>query len=228
MKVVNTNARFAHRNYKAIQYSDTNLRSHLGFKHGMHQYLFPSQLQQRNSKKFTSTIALLDKRRFDAAAIEFIVDDGHALGIFRRSGMQKFLATIIPGYDGPSRKTVRKHLDKLYQHHRTSLRDSMKKIPFIALTIDLWLNSRRTHFLAIAAHYYDERMKHSSTVISFRRFHGRHLSYRLNSFIIIEIEKLSIQTKIVAVTTDSGSDIKGATSSNQLGTWYSCDTHNIN
>ncbi|CAF4795832.1 unnamed protein product, partial [Rotaria sp. Silwood2] len=78
MKVVNTNARFAHRNYKAIQYSDTNLRNHLGFKHGMHQYLFPSQLQQRNSKKFTSTIALLDKRRFDEAAIEFIVDDGHA------------------------------------------------------------------------------------------------------------------------------------------------------
>ena len=112
----------------------------------MHQYLFPSQLQQRNSKKLTSTIALLDRRRFDAAAIECIVDDGHTFGIFRRPGMQKFLATIIPGYHGPSRKTARKHLDKSYQQHCISLRESMKKIPFIALTIDLWLNSRRTHF----------------------------------------------------------------------------------
>ena len=71
-------------------------------------------------------------------------------------------------------------------------------------------------------------MKHSSIVISFRRFRGRHLTYRLNSFIIKEIQKLNIQTKIVAVTSDSGSDIKAATSTNQLGTWYSCDAHNIN
>ncbi|CAF4058397.1 unnamed protein product, partial [Rotaria sordida] len=214
--------------YKAMQYSDTNLRSHLGFKHAMHQYLFPSQLQQRNSKKFTSTIALLDKQRFDTAAIQCIVDDGHAFGIFRRPGMQKFLEIIIPGYHGPSRKTVRKHLDKLYQQHRTSLRESMKKIPFIALTIDLWLNLRRTHFLTITAHYFDALMEHSSKVICFRRFRGRHLAYRLNSFVIKEIEKLNIQSKIVAVTTDSGSDIKAAMSTKQFGTWYSCDAHNIN
>ncbi|CAF4960902.1 unnamed protein product, partial [Rotaria sp. Silwood1] len=93
---------------------------------------------------------------------------------------------------------------------------------------DLWLNSRRTHFLTITPHYYDEHMKHSSTVICFRRFRGRHFAYRLNSFIIKEIQKLNIQSKIVAVTTDSGADIKAATSTNQFGTWYSCDAHNIN
>ena len=195
----------------------------------MHQYLFPSQLQQRADRPRKSTIITpLVKERFDEAAIKCIVDDGHSFRIFRRPGMQRFLVTIIPGYRWPSRKTVRRHLDKLYQQHRSSIREIFKTIPFIALTLDLWMNSRRIHFLVITAHYYNKQMQYSSLVISFRRFRGRHLSKRLNAFIAREIEKLDIEVKVISITTDNGSDIKAATSLNQFGTHFSCDAHNIN
>ncbi|CAF4459729.1 unnamed protein product, partial [Didymodactylos carnosus] len=217
------------REYKSDTYSDSNLRSHLGFQHGMHQYLFPSQLKQRERHQRKPTIITHQvKQEFDAAAIQCIVDDGLAFGIFRRSGMQGFLATAVPGYRGPSRQTVRKTVHKLYQQRRSSLRQTLKTVLFIALTTDLWVNSRRTHFLAITAHYYNEHFQYSSVIISFRRFRGRHLAERLRSFIIKEIDKLNIQMKIVSVTVDSGSDIKAAVSVFQCGTRYSCDAHNIN
>lgn len=195
----------------------------------MQQYLFPSQLKQRAGRPNKSiTIAPSVKQRFHEAAIQCIVDDGHSFGIFRRAGMQKFLATLVPGYRGPSRQTVRRNLDKLYQEHRNSIRETLKTIPFIALTLDLWMNSRRTYFLSITGHYYNHQMQYSSIVTSFRRFRGRHFSKRLNAFIAREIQKLGIETKVISITTDSGSDIKAATSSGQFGTHFSCDAHNIN
>ncbi|CAF3189205.1 unnamed protein product, partial [Rotaria socialis] len=98
----------------------------------------------------------------------------------------------------------------------------------ISLTTDLWLNSRRNHFIVITAHYLDEYHQHLSDIISFRRFRGRHFSVRLKSFIINEIKKLNIEWKIISITTDSGSDIKAAASSYEFGLKFSCDAHNIN
>jgi hypothetical protein len=141
--------------------------------------------------------------------------------------MKQFITTIMPGYVGPSRQTVRKKLDKLYQNRRSMLRDMFKNIPYISLTTDLWLNSRRHYYLVITAHYF-VNCKSESTVISFRRFSGRHLSSRLKSFIMNGLKKLNIETKIISITTDNGSDIKAATTSYEFGTHYSCDAHNIN
>ncbi len=81
--------------------------------------------------------------------------------------MQNFLETIKPGYKGPSRQTVRKRLDKMYQERRRELKDKFKKIPFISLTTDLWVNSRRNYFIVITAHYQDENFQQLSYIISF-------------------------------------------------------------
>ncbi len=186
-------------------------------------------MKQREQYEKKAAILPHLKREFDSAAIECIVKDGLSFGSFRRAGMQHFLNTIKPGYRGPSRQTVRKRLDKMYQERRSSLKEKFKKIPFVSLTTDLWMNSRRHHFLVLTAHYHDEHYQQFSDVISFRCFRGRHLSVRLKWFILNEIRKLGIESKIFSITTDNGSDIKSATSSPyEFGIRFSCDAHNIN
>ncbi|CAM4790591.1 unnamed protein product [Rotaria magnacalcarata] len=116
----------------------------------------------------------------------------------------------------------------MYQERRSLLKEKLKNIAHISLTTDLWLNPRRNHFIVITAHYLDEYHQHLSDIISFRRFRGRHFSVRLKSFIINEIKKLNTESKIISITTDSGSDIKTVTSSYEFGLRFSCDAHNIN
>lgn len=82
--------------------------------------------------------------------------------------------------------------------------------------------------MVITAHYYDESMQHKSIIISFRRFYGRHLAERLRVFINREIKKLKIESKLISVTTDNGSDVTAATSAYRFGTRYSCVAHDIN
>lgn len=142
--------------------------------------------------------------------------------------MSNFLETIKPGYRGPTRQTVRKRLDKMYQEKRSLLKETFKTIDCLSLTTDLWMNSRRNYFVVLTAHYLDKDYHHVSSVISFRRFCGRHLSTRLKSFLLNEIRKLNIESKIISITTDDGSDIKSATSSYEFGIRFSCDAHNIN
>ncbi|CAF1187366.1 unnamed protein product [Rotaria magnacalcarata] len=116
----------------------------------------------------------------------------------------------------------------MYQERRSLLKEKLKNIAHISLTTDLWLNPRRNHFIVITAHYLDEYHQHLSDIISFRRFRGRPFSVRLKSFIINEIKKLNTESKIISITTDSGSDIKTVTSSYEFGLRFSCDAHNIN
>ena len=190
--------------------------------------MFPSQIKQRARHATKSTISSQLKQELDTAAIECIVKDSLSFGTFRRAGMQNFLEIIKPGYRGPTRQTVHKNLDKMYQERRSLLKEKLKSIGHISLTTDLWLNSRRNHFIVITAHYLDQHHQQLSDIISFRRFRGRHFSVRLKPFIINEVKKLNIESKIMSITTDSGSDIKAATSSYEFGLRFSCDAHNIN
>jgi hypothetical protein len=83
--------------------------------------------------------------------------------------------------------------------------------------------------MCLSGHYYDQHFKFISPILAFRRFHGNHDSERIQGFIINEVEKLDIQTKICAITTDNGSDIRAATENEpQFGIRISCILHNLN
>ncbi|CAF1290950.1 unnamed protein product [Didymodactylos carnosus] len=168
------------------------------------------------------------KKELDEAAIECIIDDSRSFGDFRRSGMQLFLSVATPGYKGPHRKTVSKNLEKLYYEHRDRLRRIFSTVNDIALTSDIWKNSRRTYFICLTAHYYNSSFQYISLVIGFRRLQGRKISTRLYEYIRYELEQLRIRSKIRSITTDNGSDIKAATSNTEFGIRISCLAHNLN
>ncbi|CAF1423043.1 unnamed protein product [Adineta ricciae] len=99
--------------YKNNPFSDSNLRSNLGFKHGCNNYLYRSQMKQRVNRENKSAIASHLKKELDAAAVRCIVKDDLSFGTFRRPGMKELLEKLRPGYRGPTRQTVRKRLEGL-------------------------------------------------------------------------------------------------------------------
>ena len=195
---------------KENELSDSNLRSHLGRIHAMKEFFYPSQYRKKPPKVVVQ-ISNERKKELDEAAIQAIVQDSHSFNLFRNSGMSNFLNLAIPGYRGPHRRTVVKRLKSVYTKHRSTTRLNFSSISDISLSADLWKTVRREHFICLSAHYYDDYFHFKSSVIAFRRFLGNHYSKRIFGFITNEIEKLGIQTKIRALTTDNGSDIRSAT-----------------
>ena len=90
----------------------------------------------------------------------------------------------------------------------------------------MWKNRSGYYFLCLTAHFFDKEFNYYSLVVSFRRFHSRHLSDNIETFIKSEITKLNIQHKIRSITTDSGSDMKRA--GGLITTRLSCINHDLN
>ena len=214
--------------YKSSHKSDANLRYHLGNGHGMNDYLFPSQLKDKNKDDGEEAIVTPERRReLHRAIFEAIIRDGRPFNDFSRPGMLHFLATAIPNYRPPHRTTIRRYLLAKYVEHRKILRSILSGIGSIALTADLWRSGRRTTFLCVTAHCFNKEYECVPLVIGFRSFSGRHLAQRIRLYIEYELDSLGIDKNcIVAITTDNGADVRSATIDG-FGQRVSCLAHNL-
>ena len=154
--------------------------------------MFKSQIKNY-SKTNLITITSERKRELHDAAISCIIEDGLSFDTFRCSGMSKFLSTAVPGYVGPHRKTVRRRIAALYALYTKKLRAVVPKLGLLALTSDLWKNSRHAHFISVTAHTFTHNYDHVPIVIGCRRIIGPHLSTSIEHYIQYELDRLGIQ-----------------------------------
>ena len=123
---------------------------------------------------------------------------------------------------------VAKNLKKKYKKRFNQLKKLLTFVQAISLTCDLWQKRNATHFLTLTAHFFDPNHEYVSLIVSFRRFKGQKLSERLKEYIKLELIRLEIEGKVVSITTDSGADIKKATSGDDFGIRIPCLAHKLN
>jgi hypothetical protein len=107
------------------------------------------------------------------------------------------LRKAIPGYIGPHRTTVARRLHQSYLDYRKGLHCLLTKLNNIALTADLWKNSRHSHFIVLTAHFYDKFYRYYSIVIGFRRFIDPHDAVQIRKYINYEIDRLQIRYRLL-------------------------------
>jgi hypothetical protein len=92
---------------KIVNRSISNLKSHLGRKHKLAEFLTSSQLWQLHSKsQVTPIISNNEKSDLDELALNAIISDSHAFNIFNKQGIRKFISTLKPVYKPLDRKTA--------------------------------------------------------------------------------------------------------------------------
>ena len=131
-------------------------------------------------------------------------------------------------YKGPNRKAVRRELENSYVNYRANLKKQLLEISDIGIACDVWKSASRTYYMGITGHYTDQHHQSKSFIIAFRRFLGSHTKERLRRFILNEIKKLNIESKVRSVTTDNGPDIRSATTNMGIGIRISCVVHLLN
>ena len=98
----------------------------------------------------------------------------------------------------------------------------------LALTTDLWKDSRNRHFISLTGHFYDKKFKIISLTLGFRLIHGRHYANRIAKFIKHEIIYLNSEQKIRCIVTDNAPNIVNAIYQLGIGDHHSCMAHNLN
>ena len=206
-------------------HTNSNIRRHLANVHGKKELISKSH---RSSS--VPSVSPKKKRQLDEAAIRSIIMDARPFGDYRRAGMQSFLQVAVPGYYGPSSRTVKRSLAKLYVKKRKEVKDELSNINSVSITTDLWKSARNRCFLCVTVHYISATTSEScGKILSFRHFRGRHFGCRIRSHLIRVLKHFDLVGKMVSTTTDNGSDVKSATSlSRVFGTRFHCIAHALN
>lgn len=152
--------------------TNANIRRHLGNVHG-----FVDLKSKSHPASFRNTTVSTNRKvELDNAAIRCIIRDGRSYGDFRREGMADFLAAAAPGYKGPHSRTIQRNVKRLYSNKLHVLHTQLQTIQHVAITTDMWKRTGKHHYLGVTIHYVDQDWNIVHKVLSFRRFHGRHLA----------------------------------------------------
>ncbi|CAF1202668.1 unnamed protein product [Adineta ricciae] len=203
--------------------TNSNIRRHLALSHGKMQLACKSHRSPR------ATIPSDKKNLLDEAAINCIITDARCWNDFKRPGMIKFLSVAVPGYSGPSSRSVQRQLKKLYFKKQCDFKNELTEVENVSITTDLWRSNRCHHYLCITAHWLNSNYQLKAKILSFRKFNGRHLSARIRRHIKRILTSFNLTNKIIASTTDNGSNVKAATSQTSLfGIRFHCMAHALN
>lgn len=143
--------------------------------------------------------------------------------------MAKFLSIAVPGYTGPSSRTVQRKLTKLYFEKYQQFKKELSEVTNLSITVDLWKSKRRHHYLCMTSHWLDSNFNFKTKILSFRQFKGRHLAFRIRRHMERVISNFDLGNKIIATTTDDGANIKAASSQiNSFGIRIHCLAYALN
>jgi hypothetical protein len=145
-----------------------------------HQCTIDPSMNRLNEQK---VIKQISQSEFDTSLLVMLLEDMQPVTTVERSGFKKFIMNILPHIHLPSRRTLGRQIDILYEQHKAMLVDEFKQVRYISLTADLW-SSHKRGFLGMTAHYIDQQsLQFVSNTLTFRRFKHSHTGQEIAAMI---------------------------------------------
>ena len=112
----------------------------------------------------------------------------------------------------PSRRTVTREIESLYEEKVKELRDVLSQVNFVATTADIWTGFKnRRAFMGMTVTFLDNELNRKSFTFSCRLFEGSHTFDRIGAILQEEHVKFGLFVpKLVATVTDNASNFKKA------------------
>ena len=148
------------------------------------------------------------------------IQDARSVDDFSKLGLQKFLKLIASSkksaiiyllysyisdldYHPPHRNYINKQLKRLCTRYVGSMLDLLSKVPFIAVTTDIWSDNKGLSYSVLTGHYINQEFNLNSTTLCFSSFQKRHYSELIGAEIEKQLVELNIFEKVTSITCDS-------------------------
>lgn len=162
-----------------------------------------SQIQKwsKNSARWKSaTVALT----------EFVIKDGRPTHMVECEGFREFVKEICPEYEVPSRFTITKRMEKMYEDEKEKLKTELKEQEFVSVTSDGGSSSNSASYQDTNVHFITEKFELKSKILSVKENKETHTAdnYRKNTDEVLE--EFEIEEKVVKTVTDNENKMKAA------------------
>lgn len=201
---------------KGHKLSSSNFISHLKRKHGTEsyteyrEYLALKTHEPRDSAtKRRKSATNLTQSALDGKISTFIIQAMVPFRVVEHDSFVDLLNSVglsTAKLKIPSRKTIVKRVETLFQTNNTNIRNALKDVAFVCTTADIWSGKKRS-FLGVTVHWISTTYERKSAALACRRFKNSHTYERIAKLIQeIHLEFGLTPRKITATVTDNGSN----------------------
>ncbi|CAF3450064.1 unnamed protein product, partial [Rotaria sp. Silwood2] len=183
-------------------HSTSTIRQHLIAKHNKTALILKSS---RASSQIMISQAL--KQELHELCYAAIIKDSRPSNDLNKRGITALINKLCPGYIPPHRNQVVRHLKLLYNHHYYLLKEELKEVYRLSITLDFWSIRKSESFLCITGHWTTNSFDPISKIIDFSSFNTRHTAIEIAKVLKEKLIALNIYEKFLCITTDSAPNI---------------------
>ncbi|CAF1146537.1 unnamed protein product [Rotaria sp. Silwood1] len=111
------------------------------------------------------------------------------------------------GYKPPHRNQVVRHLKDLNKHHHDLLKEELKTVYRLSITLDFWSNRKNESFLCITGHWMNNSLDSISKIIDFSCFNERHTAIEIAKVLREKMIDLGVYEKVFCITCDGAENL---------------------
>lgn len=141
--------------------------------------------------------------------VKWIVRDSRPVNIVSDRGLEEVLQEALNSdtYHLPSRDTVTKKIEKLYDVERSKLLGELKQAEFVSLTGDFWSSISNRSYLGVTAHWIDSNWEYRNSTLQVKHFTENHSAANCTEEFQNVFREWGLEDKVVAVCTDNARNI---------------------
>lgn len=140
-----------------------------------------------------------------------IAEDMQPFSIVENRGFQKLVRLLDSRYTLPSRRTIERTLiPNVYETTRAKVFGLISNAKHVAITSDIWTSMNTESYLTATVHFFDTDLQLRTFVLTTEKLTSNHTAQYLSEVLHGIFDNWNIQTKVCAIVTDSGANIKAA------------------
>ena len=136
---------------------------------------------------------------------------------------------MINGFDKryrvPCTKTLKNRIFTTYEAGIDALKSQFMQIQYISLTLDAWSSPAHLPYLGVTAHWLTSKFEPQEILLSMEELPYPHSAFEIQNHLFDLLYEWEINSKIIAITTDNGSNVKKACDNVSFGKRIPCAAH---
>ena len=159
--------------------------------------------------------------------IGFVVGTMQPLSIVEDKDFIKMVNGFDSYYKVPCTKTLKDRISSAYEAGTDKVKNQLLQLESISLTLDAWSSSAHISYLGITAHWITSKFEPYELLLSMKELPYPHSATEIQEHLVDLFDEWEISSKITAMVTDNGSNIKKACNNMNIGERVPCAVHTL-
>ncbi|CAB5215823.1 unnamed protein product [Rhizophagus irregularis] len=218
--------------------SPSSMKTHLSGTHHITKGIAVSYLEalQKGDQNLISNIIEEEKSKshpyskqelLTKNVIGFVISTVQPLSIVEDKDFIKMVNGFDLFYKVPCTKTLKERISLAYEAGTEKVKNQLLQLENISLTLDAWSSSAHIPYLGVTVHWVTSKFEPYELLLSMEELPYPHGAIEIQEHLIDLFNDWGISSKITAIVTDNGSNVKKACSNMNISERIPCTVHTL-